>query len=196
MTREELKKVFGDSLKELKPIIIRPEKVNTSKFSGFAVFMSEDCSEILSVKALIGEPETVKCYGVIPQKPPADGVPRFNCMIGDYEESRCSVTIDLDGQPKSKWTAIASIFGARYIYASKPGIYRTSVSEDSVGKLIEKQSGNYIGFFRTIESAKTEINRVSSEYRNGLLVKIDNIVDGNMLDIRYNKTASLKETAE
>ena len=196
MTREELKKIFGDSLKELKPIIIRPEKVNTAKFNGLAVFMPKDCSEILSVKALIGKPEIVKCHGVIPQKPSADGVPRFNCMIGDYEESRCSVTIDLDGQPKSRWTAAASIFGARYVYASKPGIYRTSVSEDSVGKLIERQSGNYIGFFRTAESAKAEINRVSSEYRNGLLVKMDNIVDGDMLDARYNKTASLKETAE
>lgn len=196
MTREELKKVFGDSLKELKPIIIRPEKVNTAKFSGFAVFMPEDCSEILSVKALIGEPETVKCYGVIPQKPPADGVPRFNCMVGDYEESQCSVTIDLDGQPKNRWTAVAGIFGARYVYASKPGIYRTSVSEDSVGKLIERQNGNHVGFFKTAESAKAEISRVSSEYRNGLLVKIDNIVDGDMLGMRYNKTASLKETAE
>lgn len=138
MTREELKKVFGDSLKELKPIIVKPEKVNTAKFNGFAVFMLEDCSEILSVRALIGEPEIVKCYGVIPQKPPADGVSRFNCIVGDYEESQCSVTIDLDGQPKNRWTAVASIFGARYIYASKPGIYRTSVSEDSIGKLIER----------------------------------------------------------
>lgn len=181
MTKEELKKVFGDSLKELKPIIIRPEKVNTTKFSGFAVFMPEDCSEILSVKALIGEPETVKCHGVIPQKPPADGVPRFNCVVGDYEESRCSVTIDLDGQPKNKWTAVAGIFGARYVYASKPGIYRTSVSEKSVGKLIERQSGNHIGFFRTAESAKAEINRVSSEYRSALLAKMDNIVDGNAI---------------
>lgn len=196
MTKEELKKVFGDSLKELKPIIIKPEKVNTAKFSGFAVFMPEDCSEILSVRALIGEPEMVKCYGVIPQKSPADGVPRFNCMIGDYEESQCSVTIDLDGQPKNRWMTVASIFGARYIYASKPGIYRTSVSEDSVGKLIERQSGNHIGFFRTAESAKTEINRVSSEYRNALFAKIDNIVDGNTLDARYNKTVNLKETAE
>ena len=196
MTREELKKVFGDSLKELKPIIIRPEKVNTAKFSGFAVFMPEDCSEILSVKALIGEPETVKCHGVIPQKPPADGALRFNCIVGDYEESRCPVTIDVDGQPKNRWTAVAGIFGARYVYASKPGIYRTSVSEDSVGKLIERQNGDHIGFFRTAESVKAEINRVSSEYRNGLLVKIDNIVDGDMLDARYNKIASLKETAE
>ena len=170
--------------------------MNTAEFSGFAVFMPEDCSEILSVKALIGEPETVKCHGVIPQKPPADGVPRFNCMIGDYEESRCPVTIDLDGQPKSRWTAVAGIFGARYIYASKPGIYRTSVSEDSVGKLIERQSGNHIGFFRTAESAKAEINRVSSEYRNDLLAKMDNIVDGDMFNARYNKTASLKETTE
>lgn len=84
-------------MKELKPIIIKPEKVNPSKFSGFAVFMPEDCSEILSVRALIGEPEIVKCYGVIPQKPSADCVLRFNCMVGDYEELQCSVTIDLDG---------------------------------------------------------------------------------------------------
>ena len=47
-------------------------------------------------------------------------------------------------------------------------------------KLIKRQSGNHIGFFRTAESAKAEIKRVSSEYKNGLLVKIDNIVDGNM----------------
>ena len=60
----------------------------------------------------------------------------------------------------------------------------TSVSEDSVDKLIKKQSGNYIGFFRTAESAKAEIKRVSSEYKNGLLAKIDNIVDGNMPDMR------------
>ena len=92
--------------------------------------------------------------------------------------------------------AVASIFGARYVYASKPGIYRTSVSEDSVGKLIKRQSGNHIGFFRTAESAKAEIKRVSSEYKNGLLVKIENVVDGNMLDIRYNKTVSLKEIRE
>ena len=65
--------------------------------------MSEDCSEILSVKALIGEPETVKCHGVIPQKPSADGALRFNCMVGDYEELQCSVTIDLDEQPRNKW---------------------------------------------------------------------------------------------
>ena len=146
--------------------------------------MSEDCSEILSVKALIGEPETVKCHGVIPQKPSADGALRFNCMIGDYEESRCAVTIDLNEQPKARWLAVASIFGARYVYASKPGIYRTSVSEDAVGKLIKRQSGNHIGFFRTAESVKAEIKRVSSEYKNGLLVKIDNIVDGNTPDMR------------
>lgn len=170
--------------------------MNTAKFSGFAVFMSEDCSEILFVKALIGKPEIVKCHGVIPQKPPIDGVPRFNCIIGDYEESQCPVTIDLDGQPKNRWTAIASIFDTRYVYASKPGIYRTSISEDSVGKLIERRSGNHIGFFRTAESAKAEINRVSSEYRNGLLVKMDNIVDGDMLDVRYNKIVSLKGTAK
>lgn len=196
MIREELKKVFGDSLKELKPIIIRPEKVNTAKFSGFAVFMPEDCSEILSVKALIGESEMVKCHGVIPQKPSADGVLRFNCVVGDYEELQCPVTIDLNEQPKNKWMSVASIFGARYVYASKPGIYRTSVSEDSVGKLIKKQSGNHVGFFRTAESAKAEINRVSSEYRNTFLAKMGNIVDGNTLDAWYNKTVSLKEISE
>ena len=64
--------------------------------------MSEDCSEILSAKALIGEPETVKCHGVIPQKPSADGALRCNCMVGDYEESRCAVTIDLNEQPKAR----------------------------------------------------------------------------------------------
>ena len=90
-------------MKELKPIIIRPEKVNTSKFSGFAVFMPEDCSEILVAKALIDEPEMVKCHGVIPQKPSTDGALRFNCMVGDYEELQCSVTIDLDEQPRNKW---------------------------------------------------------------------------------------------
>ena len=90
-------------MKELKPIIIRPEKVNTSKFSGFAVFMPEDCSEILVAKALIDEHEMVKCHGVIPQKLSTDGTLRFNCMVGDYEELQCSVTIDLDEQPRNKW---------------------------------------------------------------------------------------------
>lgn len=196
MTREELKKIFGCSLKELEPIEIKPEQVDTAKFSGFAIFMPEDCSEILSVKASIGEPRIVKCHGVIPQKKPADEIPRFNCVVGEYEEFRCVVTLDLGKLANRERQSAAGMFGATYVYASKPSIYRTSVSEDSVGKLIERQSGNHIGFFRTAESAKAEINRVSSEYRNDLLAKIDNIVNGDMLDARYNKTASLKETAE
>ena len=196
MTRKELKKIFGCSLKELEPIEIKPEQVDTAKFSGFAIFMPEDCSEILSVKASIGEPRIVKCHGVIPQKKPADGIPRFNCIVGEYEEFRCVVTLDLGELANRERQSAAGMFGATYVYASKPGIYRTSVAKDSIGKFMERRNGTYVGFFRTAESAKTAINKVSSEYRNSLLVKIGNIVDGDMLDTRYNKKVSLKETAE
>ena len=118
------------------------------------------------IKCKIHEAKTVDCYGVISVDQPSDGIPRFNCCIGDYKESRCEVHVDLNDFKGDDKSCIASSLGVKSIgYATKPNIYQKSVAEKNIDKLFPvSHNQGWYGFFTSRSKAFKAISRKHSNY--------------------------------
>ena len=154
----------------------KTNKANNIDFRNVGVFVTEDFSKIYAVKAAIGEPSTVKAYGVVPSKTESGA---FNCKIGDYQESRCSVTLDFSGLDDEDRDEAEFGLGIRGMWWSSANICEKPVRTDSIGALLEKtydgETVGHYGFFKTADDAVSAVSAKASEYRKSLEKKISEI---------------------
>lgn len=96
MENLDFKKVFGNKVLKLKPIVIPDNRYGIDidvDFNDVAVYYNAEFTRKVVVPAHILEFKPIKKHGVIPTEAPADGIPRFNCCVGDYTIDEASVII-------------------------------------------------------------------------------------------------------
>ncbi len=148
----------------------RLTEIEVKTFRDYAVFVKKDFSEIIIEKCKISEPVLTKCHGVIPNNSPKG---YFNCLIGDYQEERCSIII----APRKYSLSSAYTFGCSY----DTNFYYKSISSQNVDKLINESNGYYIGFFKTKEKAYNNIIKVRKKYIEDLERKIKSVINDSKI---------------
>lgn len=152
----DYKKIFGNKIKKLKPIKIPDNYYGIDidvDFNDVAVYYNAEFTRKVVVPAHILEFKPIKKHGVIPTEPPVDGIPRFNCMVGDY-------TID------EARVIIKGLTYGDFDFMSKPAGYG-KYADYNIANVLKKQLNTFIpyhisrgepygwyGFFTDINIAK------------------------------------------
>lgn len=136
MGKLDFEKVFGNKIKKLKPIVIPDNYYGIDidvEFNDVAVYYNAEFTRKVIAPAHILEFKPVKKHGVIPTEPPADGVPRFNCMVGDY-------TIDEAG------VIIKGLTYGDFDFMSKPAGYG-KYADYNIANVLKKQLNTFIPYY-------------------------------------------------
>lgn len=133
------------------------------EFNNVAVYYSADFTKKVVAKAHIGKFRPTHKYGVIPTKPSYDGVPRFNCCVGDYVIDVAQVIIK-DNDEYGGFDFMARCAGSNE-YANYS---ITEVSKDNLNTFMPYviDSGRDIygwyGFFENIDLAKKAFEKAKA----------------------------------
>lgn len=171
---DKLGSLIPPNLKDkVQKIVIKPEKVDIKTFNDYAVFLTNDCSEIYVARASIGKPTLTKCYGVIPNNSKG----RFNCCVGNYTDQMCTIRIQCNLKNAGR------IFGASEIWATEKNIFTKTVSVDQTNVLLANDTYNvYYGFFKNKMLAFDAINKKRREYMDELSAKSRRILPCEDID--------------
>ena len=133
------------------------------EFNNVAVYYSAGFTKKVIAKAHIGKFRPTHKYGVVPNKPSHDGVPRFNCYVGDYVIDVAQVIIK-DNDEYSGFDFMARCAG--FDEYANYGI--TEVSKDNLNTFMPYviDSGRDIygwyGFFENIDLAKKAFEKAKA----------------------------------
>lgn len=171
MTREELKRIFGDSLQEVSiPKNIYGIDINVD-FNNYAVYYNAEFTKSTIVKAHICDFKKIKKHGVVPNN---NGCKTFNCYIGDYYVDEAVVILkdlqyeDFDFMSKSAGFGKYEVFSV------------SSVEKDNLNKFLPyriSQTSVYgwYGFFTSLDIAKSLIENTKQKEISNLKSKIKTI---------------------
>lgn len=176
MEYNELKKIFGGKLKTFE---VKPPTFDIPKaFSGIAVYLPEDFTEVLTCPAEILPAKKVKRHGVVPmskeEKEKYDNLPPsrkpFNCYVGDYFEMVHEVWM--------KDAMHMPMYHAHHEWGMPDGFAMVEISDDRVGALqpCKMLYKGWKGYFKSIADAKEAVMQKIASHRSFLkseMAKLD-----------------------
>lgn len=149
-------KVFGNRIQKLKPIVIPDNYYGIDidvEFNDVAVYYNAKFTRKVVVPAHILEFKPVKKHGVIPTEPPTDGVPRFNCMVGDYTIDEASVI--LKGLQYGDFDFMSKPAGeGKYEEYAIANVLKRDLNKFIPYKISNGDPYGWYGFFNSLEQAK------------------------------------------
>ncbi len=173
----DFKKIFGNKIKKLKPIVIPDNLYGIDidvDFNDVAVYYSADFTKKVIAPAHILEFKSVKKHGVIPTEPSTDGIPRFNCCVGDYTIDEAGVIIkglqygEFDFMSRSAGTG-------KYADYSIANVSKRNLNKFIPYNIDHGDPYGWYGFFNNIDIAKALFEKVKQATISSLEKKIATI---------------------
>lgn len=156
MGKLDFEKVFGNKIKKLKPIVIPDNYYGIDidiEFNDIAVYYNAEFTRKVVVPAHILEFKPVKKHGVIPTEAPADGVPRFNCMVGDYTIDEAGVIIK--GLQYGDFDFMSKPAGSgKYADYAIANVLKRDLNKFIPYHISHGEAYGWYGFFNSIDIAK------------------------------------------